>query len=128
MVKFRRLIAALLILVLPIQGYAMAAMGMRAPAAPVAQHAGHHAMDESAAGGHQHMNDPMDDAARDAPQDTNHACDKCAMCALCGGILTPSPFDLALSPALPQDLHGRFVAPAPVYADPPLRVPRPLHA
>lgn len=125
--KFRSLMAALLILVLPIQGYAMAAMGMRTPAAmPTAQHAGHHAMDAPAMD-HQQMHH-ADNAMHHAPQDKKHACDQCAMCALCGGVLAPSAFDLALSPALPQDLHGLFFAPLPVYADPPLRVPRAFHA
>ncbi|HEY4371689.1 MAG TPA: DUF2946 family protein [Burkholderiales bacterium] len=117
--KLRLFLALLLLLVLPLQGYAAAHMALLGPDAPSSETAMQ--MEE---GMPCHMADMPQDTGHDtsAPT-TEHACVKCPLCALHAGLPLPQTFGLAIAPRHAGPA-GTLLAPAMVYLDPPLPVPR----
>jgi len=126
--KFRFLLSLLLLLVLPVQGYAMVRMTvlgadclmhaheMPAPGGDAAAAMPCHTMQAQA--GMARMQ-----PAQDLPAGDSHVCIKCPLCAMNGSLPSAIAFTLAAAPRH-DGPRGLFVEPAAVYIDPPLRVPR----
>nr|WP_214694202.1 hypothetical protein [Variovorax paradoxus] len=135
MVSFRAILLWLMMLAVPFQGYAAAAMAFCAPgpaqtsagvahdhsqhdhAAP--QGAGHHHVDVSGDDGEDHH---VAQSAQDDPSDTFHKCGNCAACHSVGMMPT---LGTSLLHGLPQaDLAEPFLAMATVSPRVPHRPPR----
>lgn len=127
--KLRVLFSLLLLLVLPVQGYAMARMALLGPdcdahAPPQVKHAQLELRQAVDAEAGMPCHDMQPTAHESAPQSgADHGCVKCPLCALHAGAPARAP----MPPAgiAPRDAPGGlFAEPATVYLDLPLPVPR----
>ncbi|MDB5804821.1 MAG: hypothetical protein JWN73_2143 [Betaproteobacteria bacterium] len=126
--KVRFFLSLLLLLVLPVQGYAMVRMTvlgadclmhaheMPAPVQDATEAMPCHTMQAQA--GMTGMQ-----PAHDAPAGDSHVCIKCPLCAMNGSLPSAVAFVLTAAPRH-DGPRGLFAEPAAVYVDPPLRVPR----
>jgi len=127
--KLRFLLSLLLLLVLPVQGYAMVRMALlgadcamhaKQAQAPVEDGAAAmppcHTMAGQTMGG-------MQAPSHDTPGDEHPVCVKCPLCAMNGSMPAAAAFALTVAPRH-DGPQGLFIEPAAVYAEPPMRVPR----
>jgi len=127
--KLRFLLSLLLLLVLPVQGYAMVRMTllgadcvMRAQETPAPIEDGAEAMPPCHTMAGQAM-DGMQAPGHDMPAGEHPVCVKCPLCAMNASMPAAATFALMAAPRH-DGPRGLFLEPATFYADPPLRVPR----